>query len=395
MGHRDKQGNLGRLARITLTTEKNAQKPSGSKDRFWHPRFWNGMNISGWFPLLWRNRFAVAPTRIAMMLIISSFAPGNSFLWALQKLFLGRRIDRTEIEHDPIFVIGHWRSGTTLLHELMVLDPRHTYPKTYDCFAPNHFLISGWMVRPWLWILLPSRRPMDNMAAGWNRPQEDEFALCNMGVRSPYLSLIFPNHPSQDGAYLELDGLSDEEMSHWKQAMVWFLKCLTVRDPKRIVLKSPAHTCRLKTLLELFPNARFVHIVRDPYVVFPSTVNLWKRLSRDQGLQVPKHEGLEEHVFDTFSRMYESFGRDRQLIPPARFCEVRYEDLVADPIEQMRRIYDRLELDEFDDVLPALTEYVAKQKDYKTNRYEISPQTQAEITRRWSRFIKEYGYESE
>ena len=41
----------------------------------------------------------------------------------------------------PVFVIGHWRAGTTLLHELLVRDPRHTYPNTYDCFGPNHFLL--------------------------------------------------------------------------------------------------------------------------------------------------------------------------------------------------------------------------------------------------------------
>ena len=130
----------------------------------------------------------------------------------------------------------------------------------------------------------------------------------------------------------------------WKRALLWFLKCLTLRNPKRIVLKSPPHTCRIRALLEMFPKAKFVHIVRDPYVIFPSTVNLWKRLYRDEGLQMPTGEGLEEHVFDTFTRMYEAFERDRDLIGPGQFCEVRYEELVADPMEQMRRVYEELEL---------------------------------------------------
>ena len=42
-----------------------------------------------------------------------------------------------------------------------------------------------------------------------------------------------------------------------------------VRSPKRIVLKSPAHTARVRVLLELFPKARFVHIIRDPVVHLP------------------------------------------------------------------------------------------------------------------------------
>ena len=102
------------------------------------------------------------------------------------------------------------------------------------------------------------------MASGWDRPQEDEFALCNMGVPSPYLTISFPNRPPQCDEYLDLAGLSPRRRERWKRGLMWFLKCVTLRQPKRIVLKSPQHTCRVKTLLEMFPRARFVHIVRNP-----------------------------------------------------------------------------------------------------------------------------------
>ena len=161
-----------------------------------------------------------------------------------------------------------------------------------------------------------------------------------------------------------------------------------------MVLKSPPHTCRIKVLLELFPNAKFVHIVRDPYVIFPSTLNLWKRLYRDQGLQSPKFKGLEEHVFSTFERMYKVFERDRHLFAPGQFCEVHYEDLISRPIEQMRRIYDDLELGDFDAVRPALETYMAGQKDYKTNRYQLSPENRGEIRRRWEKYLVQYGYQT-
>jgi omega-hydroxy-beta-dihydromenaquinone-9 sulfotransferase len=121
-------------------------------------------------------------------------------------------------------------------------------------------------------------------------------------------------------------------------------------------------------------------------------MNLWKRLNRDQGLQVPTHEGLEEYVFANFTRMYDAFERDRPLIGPGQFCEVRYEDLVADPVEQMRLVYERLELGDFDAVRPALKEYVAGQKDYKTNRYQITPEMRAAVARRWGKYIRQYGY---
>jgi len=368
------------------------EQKSGYKDRPWIPRFWDGMCLGGWVRLLVRNRFAVSAKRFGMAVLIFVLGFLNLALWLLQAAFLGRKINRTKIENDPVFVIGHWRSGTTLLHELLVLDTRHTFADTYACFAPNHFLISGWWLKPSLKFLLPSRRPMDNMAAGWDRPQEDEFALCNMGIPSPYLTITFPNRPPQYQEYLDLRGVPEPAVARWKQAMLWFLKCVTLRDRKRIVLKSPPHTCRIRALVEMFPKAKFVHIVRDPYVIFPSTVNLWKRLYVDQGLQTPTYEGLNEHVFKTFTRMYETFESDRGLLGPDQLIDLRYEDLIADPVGQMRRVYEQLGLGDFETAKPAIEAYLAGQKDYKTNKYQISPEIRAEIGRRWGDFFHRYHY---
>jgi omega-hydroxy-beta-dihydromenaquinone-9 sulfotransferase len=376
----------GRAAKsMTATSE-------GVKDRPWFLRFWNGMPLSVWTALMWRNRFHVGPLRIGMAFLTGTSALVNSVFAILQSLFLGRRIERTAIEHDPIFIVGHWRTGTTLLHELLVLDPRHTFPDNYACFAPAHFVLSRRVLAPVFRCLVPSRRPVDNMALSWERPQEDEFALCNLGVRSPYLTMAFPNRAPQDQEYLTLEGVPPAGLARWKRTFLWFLKCLTLKNPKRIVLKSPPHTSRIRVLLELFPKARFVHIVRDPYVVFPSTMNLWRRLYKDEGFQTPRYKGLEEHVFTTLVRMYEVFERDRALIPPKQLCDVRYEDLVADPVGQLRRVYEELDLGGFDDAQPAIAKHMQGQADYKKNRYQIAPELRDEISRRWSSYIAKYGY---
>lgn len=364
----------------------------GYKDRVWLLRFWNGMPLSVLLGLMLRNRFRVGPLRVGMALMMLFSGLVNSVLGLVQSIFWGRRIARTTIEHQPIFILGHWRTGTTLLHELMVLDWRHTYPGTYACFAPGHFVASRRTLAPMLRHLFPDRRPIDNMAVTWDSPQEDEFALCNLGARSPYLTMAFPNRPPQDQEYLTLDDIAPAQLQRWKNSLLWFLKCITFREPKRIVLKSPPHTARIKALLELFPKARFVHIVRDPYVVFPSTINLWKRLYKDEGFQTPRYEGLEEHVFDTLVRMYESFERDRDLVPPGHFCEVRYEDLVADPIGQMQRVYEELGLGGFEEVRPAMTKHMEGKAGYQRNRYEIAPELREKIGRRWNGYIAKYGY---
>ncbi len=381
---------------MSAAQEKQSQpENSGYTDRLWIPRVWDGMMPAGWFRLLARNRLAISPRCLSMAALISVITLFNWAFALTQSVLFGRRIRRTKIQDDPIFVVGHWRSGTTLLHELLVLDPRFTFPSNYDCFAPTHFLVSGWLIRPTLGLLLPSRRPMDNMAFGWNHPQEDEFAMCNMGVPSPYLTTLFANRPPQYPEYLDLRNLPPAAVRRWKDSLRWFLTCLTVRRPRRIVLKSPVHTARLKVLLEMFPKAKFVHIVRDPYAIFPSTINLWKRLYRDEGLQTPTYQGLEEYVFNMLNRMYDAFEEDRRLLAPGQFCEVHYEEFVAHPVAQMRRIYEHLGLGGFEAVRPAIETYFAEQKHYKTNRYRMTPELHAEITRRWSRYIEQYGYASE
>jgi hypothetical protein len=310
----------------------------------------------------------------------------------VQKALLGRRVEHSTIEHPPVFIIGHWRSGTTYLHELLVLDDRFAYPTTYECFAPSHFLISNWLVARYMKFLLPSKRPMDNMAAGWHLPQEDEFALCNLGLGSPYKTMAFPNLPPQDVEYLDLKELSAQERARWKRGMFSFLKHVTYRKPRPIVLKSPPHTARVRTLLELFPDAKFVHIVRDPVNVYMSTVRLWRSLYQVQGLQADNGHDITDYVLSTFERMYRSFEEDRPLLNGNQYYEVRYEDLVSDPVGQIRAMYQQLNLGDFGHVRPRLEAFLEAKKDYQTNRFEPPEEIRSLVAERWGEFARKYGY---
>jgi hypothetical protein len=355
---------------------------------------WEGCHFIAWARLLVRNRFAVGLPQLWIAIIITFVSFCHTILSILQNCWYGPQIRRTPIRYAPIFIIGHWRTGTTLLHEYLILDERHTFPNTYQCLDPTHCVLTEDFFTHFVQFLTPSHRPMDNMKAGWARPQEDEFALCMLGAPSAYLTIAFPNRPPQCTEYFDLEGLSHIELEHWKRTFFYFLQVLTFKNPKRLVLKSPPHSCRIKTLLEMFPDARFVHIMRDPYVVFPSTVNLWKSLYRKHGLQTPTFAGLEEYVYTTFSRLYRKMEEGIPLIPPGRFHQVHYEDLVADPIGEMEKLYERLDLGAYDEYVPRLKEYLADNSGYETNRYQLDPRQRAEITRRWGDVIRRYGYET-
>jgi hypothetical protein len=344
--------------------------------------------------LLARNRFAVAPRRVPLAVWITAASMLNTFGGVFDRMMLSHLVRRTKLSVPPLLVLGHWRSGTTLLHELLMLDRRHVCPTTYQCFEPHHFLwterflpaLSRWM--------LPATRPTDDVQTGWDRPQEDEFALCNLGVPSPYLAWAFPNHGPVADEHLDLQSLTSAEREAWKRAWREFVQRVAFARSGRIVLKSPTHTARVRTILEVFPDAHFVHIVRDPLVLFPSTVRLWQTLSETQGLH-PLGDNvawIERQVLDTFVLMYERFEQDRELVPTGRLVDVRYEDLVADPVGQMRAIYAGLNLGGFAAVEPLLIRHALKSREYRTNKYSLPPEVADRVRGRWAPYFQRYGY---
>jgi hypothetical protein len=349
------------------------------------------MRFATWASLLHRNRFRMSPTRVPLVVTTATFMTTiNSIAARMQQLIYGRRIAATRVR-PPIFILGHWRSGTTLLHELIALDDRFSFPTTAQCFCPNDFLVIRWLVTR-LTFLMPERRPMDDMAMGWDLPQEDEFALCNLGLPSPYLTIAFPNERPADGEYLDLESLSPQERRRWQRTLHGFLQSVTFRDGRPLVLKSPPHTARIRALLEMFPDARFVHIVRDPRAVFPSTVRLWKSLYKELGLQEPTYAGLDEYVLSSFERMYRAFERQSELIVPGRLFELRYEDLVRDPMGQMQALYKGLGLDGFESVRLKIEAYFSARRDFRPHTYRAIPALDAELDRRWGPFMRRYGY---
>jgi hypothetical protein len=369
------------------------EKKAGEGRRSWAPRMWQGLDFPAWMRLLARNRFAVHPAYWYIAAIVSGVSLGHSVLRYVQESLYGGRLDRTPLR-PPLFIVGHWRTGTTLLHELLILDPDHASPTYAQCLEPNHFLLTENLVKR-LWFLMPSHRPMDNVRIGWDQPQEDEFALALMGQPSPYLTIAFPNHPPQDQEALDLDRLPRRAREGWKKAFVGFLRRVSYRHPgRRLVLKSPTHSCRIPTLLGLFPEARFVHIVRDPLVLFPSTVHMWKSLYNTHGLQRPTFRGLEEYVVETFCHLYGRLEEGKKLVPPGHWHELRYEDLTARPREEMRRVYEGLSLGDFERARPRLEHYLADHAGYRTNEYPpLPPETVALLRRRWGDVIERYGYD--
>jgi hypothetical protein len=352
------------------------------------------MCLGDWLKLLRRHHFRIHPYRWGLAATVTNLALFNSCFGALTRWRYRRRVAATQLIDDPIFIVGHWRSGTTYLHELLSCDSRLATPTTYECFAANHFLLTeSWLPRL-AWFVLPSRRPMDNVSTGWNAPQEDEFALCSLGAPSPYLRMAFPNEPDQFLEYLDLESLPAEIVRDWQQRLQYFLRSLTLTHGKRLILKSPTHTARIGLLARMFPGSRFLHIVRHPLSIYPSTMRLWEVLDEAQGLQRPHHRQLKSYVLAAFERMYQAFELQRAGLRADQILDIRYEELVQDPVGIVLQAYDQLQLGDFQQIRPALESMTQAKRRYQTNRYDLPDELAAEIMTRWSGYAQRYGYAS-
>lgn len=229
---------------------------------------------------------------------------------------------------------------------------------------------------------------------GFDRPQEEEFAMIMLGESSPYNTMAWPRMGPVDTEYLDLEGLPEKKVKSWADTFMWFYRRLMLKHKKRLVMKTPANAARIKVLAKLFPDARWVFIARNPLDVFPSTVKLWRALYSTQGLHNPPNleDWLDDYVLDTFQRFTEAYEKDRHLIPAENLVEIRYEDLIKDPIQSMRDIYQRLGLDKFDEAERPMRAILTDRSDHKVSSYRLPKPLAHRIAERLKPFIDRHGY---
>lgn len=355
-----------------------------------HPLF--GVSLKNWINLLERNGGVDSRHwRKGIFITMTSIATAPARI--LFKIKYGKKISDTKITSPPIFIIGHWRSGTTYLHELLSQDPQFCHVSLWNTLLPDSFLILDPM-KEFLSVFLPSKRPMDEIAVEMDGPYEDEAALAVLSPWSFFHCLHFPrNAEEQYLKSIHFQGLSSEEKNQWKHMYEYFVKTITlVNHGKRLLSKNPAHTARVTTLLELFPGARFIHIYRSPYLVYLSTKKMRKNVLGPLALQNASEEEIEHQVIRNYIRMMESFFDQKKQIPPENLVEIKYEDLIADPLPHMKRIYTQFQLPGIEQAVPEMQKYLTKQADYKTNKYTIDPHVIEHVKKNWRFTIDRWRY---
>ena len=308
-----------------------------------------------------------------------------------ERLRYDRRIRRTKVT-APLFIIGHQRSGTTYLHYLVGKDPQFGYLSVKESFMPWVYLTLAPLLRRMYARALPEKRPMDDLRMGIDLPTEPEYSLGNMTPSTMIPGYYFPRRMLE---VFRRNVLFEDDAARqdWQRTLRYFMQKLTLRHGGRpIVLKSPENLARVKEILEVFPDARFLHIMRDPYRVFFSTERLYGITLPLVTMQHVSGEELEESLLASYELMFAKFFRDKAGIPPGQLAEVRYEDLIGNEEAALERAYRELGIGGFEEARPHIRAEVSSYAGYRTNTYSYPPERMSMVRERWGAVFDALGY---
>ena len=355
-----------------------------------------GIRFGDWWKLLAENGFHVDARywgRAAHLTLSSLITSPVSWV---ENIFHGPMLESTQVE-PPLFILGSWRSGTTHLHNLLCQDDRYAAPDLFQTMYPHTFRSARWWLEPLLAMLTPRRRFMDNMKMSLQEPAEDEMAIGILCRKSNSFSWVLSRHAEKYDRYLSFEQATSRERAAFRQALTYFVnKVQRAADDRPLILKSPNHTARIELILEAFPDARFLHIHRNPYEVFQSFVHMAQNVIPVWALQKYDFSHLHDMVLSQYRQLYEAYFRQREAVPGGQHYEIAYEDLVAAPLSQLAQVYSQLNLPDFEIARPKFESYLEKTKNYQRNRHlEIPNELRRRIDQEWGFCFDTWNYARE
>jgi hypothetical protein len=306
------------------------------------------------------------------------------------------KIQKNMPVEPPVFIIGFWRSGTTFLHNLLSFDKQFAYVSTFQGIFPNHLLWHKWWLEKIINLLMPKRRPIDLMELNLDYPQEEEIAMGNLQRLSFYNFFYFPQsfHEYVDEALL-FNNIDDREIKQWKESYQKLIaKAIIKSNGQRFLSKSPSNTFRINKILELFPDAKFIYLNRNPYKVLTSFNLFMTEVIKGVGFQDFNKQKHIENICDLYTKMLYSYDIDREQIDPENLIELKYEDFVADPMKHLERIYNQFKLNGFSENKSVFAEQVVDKQNHTSSRYRIDAEIKQFINENLAGYLKKNGYQT-
>jgi hypothetical protein len=186
---------------------------------------------------------------------------------------------------------------------------------------------------------------------------------------------------------------NEKESNRFKNDYIKLVKKTHILNSKDILIsKNPPNTGRLKILLETFPKAKFIFIYRDPVKVIQSTSNFFDKMMPVLWLHEMSKDKRDEAIFELYKKVMDQYFKEKDMVPENQLFEVKFEEIEKDPIPFVKEIYDRLDLDGFDDALPHISDHLNQSKGYEKNVFKLDRQELEDIKERVKEYSVKLGY---
>ena len=334
--------------------------------------------------------------RAARILALSAL---TSPLRLVEYLRHSRRVDAVDLA-PPLFVLGYARSGTTHLQNLLAQDARFGCFTTWQgATSPFALTASGWLKRLMERGIAQAgeqTRPMDNVRISLDTPQEEDLAVANASPASFVHQLSFPQQTLrmlEKWVLLRPDAISPAELLRWQRTYLRVLrKASLLAGGRPLMLRNTVNIGRVDHLLRLFPRAKFIHIVRNPYAVYPSCLHLYRTLLPLYQLDDYDWHDMEPWLVEMYRRTMAKYLRDRERIPAGHLAEVYYEDLERDPLGELARLYAELDLPDWQEAAPSVGAYVQTLAGYQKNQLRMDRADVDRVSDQWRFAVEAWGY---
>lgn len=326
-------------------------------------------------------------------LAIAGAVAGRVPFSLVERAWMAARVPK-DLPEPPVFITGHWRSGTTHLYNIMSKG-EFAYVPPVATGLPWDLLLIGGLFRPLLEKALPDSRAIDNVPVTPDAPQEDEIALANMTRQSFYHALYFPERfETHFRAGLFFEGVDAADVAEWeRQVRHLYAKLVHAQGARQLLIKNPVYTGRVAHLARMFPGAKFINMVRDPYDIFVSMRNFYVKLLPELALQDYSHVDIDEAVLSIFPELMQRFRDDAEGLAEGQMVELRYEDLDADPLGAVRRAYEGVGLKGFETSIDAFRTYLDGIRSYRKNDFALPAEVIEKVNARWANEIEALDYE--
>ena len=281
------------------------------------------------------------------------------------------------------------------MHNVFSCDKHFGYNTTYQTVFPHLMMWGQPFFKKNMSWLMPDKRPTDNMELAVDLPQEEEFALANMMPYTYYNFWFLPEYQQEYAdKYLLFDDITEKELKVFEETFVKLIKIsLWNTNGTQFLSKNPPHTGRVKELVKMFPNAKFIYLMRNPYTVFESTRSFFTNTIQPLKLQDISNEELEKNILSIYAKLYHKYEADKACIPEGNLIEVKFEDFEADAMGMTEHIYKALSIPGFAEARADIEKYVGGKKGYKKNKYKYDERTVQLVQDNWNFALEQWKYD--